>query len=85
MNYATAVRIFEVIQGTAFQIEALTAQDMIRMRGDHGAISDSEFDFVDTAVMAVAERLNISRVYTVDKRDFSTFRPKHCSYLTLLP
>jgi len=32
VNYPAAIRIFEVIQGTAFNIEGLTPADMIRMR-----------------------------------------------------
>jgi hypothetical protein len=35
--------------------------------------------------MAQAERLNIARIATFDRRDFSVFRPKHCEYLELLP
>ncbi|MHB8752071.1 MAG: hypothetical protein ACYDBJ_23125 [Aggregatilineales bacterium] len=36
-------------------------------------------------IMAVAERLNITDVYTLDQRDFSAFHPVHCPALTLLP
>jgi uncharacterized protein len=85
VNYPAAIRLFEAIQGTAFNIEGLTPADMIRMGEIMGQYRDSEFDFVDTALMALAERMNITRVYTVDKRDFATFRPRHCSHLTLLP
>jgi uncharacterized protein len=46
---------------------------------------DAEFDFVDTSIMAIAERLNIKQICTFDHRDFSIFRPKHCDYLKLLP
>jgi hypothetical protein len=35
--------------------------------------------------MALSERLNITQVCTVDRRDFSMFRPLHCDYLELLP
>jgi predicted nucleic acid-binding protein len=38
-----------------------------------------------TAQMGVAERLNITRIYTFDKRDFGVFRPKHTQYLELVP
>jgi predicted nucleic acid-binding protein len=46
---------------------------------------DSAFDFVDTAIMALAERLNIETVYTLDRRDFGIFRPRHCKFLKVLP
>jgi hypothetical protein len=33
----------------------------------------------------MAERLNITRACTFDRRDFSIFRPHPCDYLELLP
>ena len=58
---------------------------MWRMRLIMGQYEDIKFDFTDTAIMAQAERLNITRVATFDHRDFSIFRPTHCEYLELLP
>ncbi|SRR5260221_2260743 len=47
--------------------------------------ASAELDFVDCAVMALAERLNIKQVLTYDRRDFGIVRPAHCEFLTLLP
>lgn len=47
--------------------------------------ADANIDFVDCAIMAMAERLNISRILTVDQRDFRMFRPKHIPHFTILP
>ena len=47
--------------------------------------ADSKIDFVDCAIVAVAERLNISRILTVDQRDFRILRPKHISAFEILP
>jgi hypothetical protein len=47
--------------------------------------SDARLDFVDTLIVAIAERLNITRVLTLDRRDFQLIRPKHCSGFELLP
>ena len=46
---------------------------------------DAEFDIVDCCIMAIAERLNITRIATFDRRDFSIFQPRHCDFLQLLP
>ncbi|MFJ1458917.1 type II toxin-antitoxin system VapC family toxin [Nocardia sp. N2S4-5] len=40
---------------------------------------------VDAAVIAVAERLRITRVATLDHRHFRQVVPKHCDALELLP
>jgi predicted nucleic acid-binding protein len=47
--------------------------------------SDAKLDFVDTLIVAMAERLNITRVLTLDRRDFQLIRPKHCSAFEILP
>lgn len=46
---------------------------------------DSQIDFVDCVIVELAERLNISRILTVDRRHFTIVRPKHCAYLDVLP
>ena len=39
----------------------------------------------DASVVAVAERLGIAEVATLDRRHFSVVRPKHVPAFTLLP
>ena len=46
---------------------------------------DAEFDLVDCCIMALSERLNVTRICTFDRRDFPIFRPRHCVALELLP
>ena len=46
---------------------------------------DAELDYTDTSIMVVAERLNITRIFTFDRRDFGMYRPKHCDYFELVP
>ncbi len=59
--------------------------DLRRVREIAIAYADAEFDIVDCCIMAIAERLNITRIATFDRRDFSVFRPSHCEYFELLP
>jgi predicted nucleic acid-binding protein len=47
--------------------------------------SDSRIDFVDACIMALAERLSITRILTFDHRDFGLYRPAHCEAFELLP
>jgi len=68
-----------------FQLVALTSEDVQRAADILLTYADSQIDFVDATVMAVAERKNISTVLTLDKRDFQIFRPLHCPYFELLP
>lgn len=84
INYVRAVQVFARTR-TAFEISALTEPDMARMQQIMEQYQDAAFDFTDAAIVALAERLNITRVCTFDRRDFSMFRPAHCEYLELLP
>ena len=47
--------------------------------------SEAQIGFVDASVVALAERHQIRRVLTTDRRHFSMFRPKGLEYLELLP
>ena len=67
------------------QLEAVGMEDLARVRDIVDAYLDARFDIVDCCIMAIAERENISRVATFDRRDFSIFQPSHCDYLDLLP
>lgn len=47
--------------------------------------NDANIDFVDACIVAMAERLNITKILTIDRRHFSIFRPKHCKAFEILP
>lgn len=84
-SYRSAVKTYQYIHSEDFQIEPLTLQDRLRMDEIMQKYHDAEFDFVDMAIMAISERLSITQVCTFDQRDFSIFRPKHCSCLEIVP
>jgi predicted nucleic acid-binding protein len=67
------------------QLEALLIADLVRARDIMATYRDSKLDFVDCCIMALSERLNITRVCTFDYRDFSIFRPEHTSHLEIIP
>lgn len=72
-----------ITPGISFQ--ALSPTDIIRAREIMSVFLDSHLDFVDCCIMALSERLEVTRVCTFDRRDFAIFRPKHCDFLELLP
>lgn len=85
LNYDRAINEFERLQSQAFKIVHLTQDDMARMTEIMRQYASAAFDYTDTAMMALSERLNITQVYTFDQRDFRIFRPQHCPFLELLP
>lgn len=47
--------------------------------------ADSNIGFVDASIVALAERLGIRRLVTLDRRHFGLIRPRHCDALEILP
>jgi len=47
--------------------------------------ADMPLGAVDATVVAVAERLGLSEIATIDRRHFSVVRPRHIDAFTLLP
>jgi predicted nucleic acid-binding protein len=73
------------LTASATQLEALLLEDLVRVREILEHYADSQLDFTDAAIIAIAERRNIVRIFTLDRRDFSLIRPNHCDYFELLP
>ncbi len=67
------------------QLEPIAATDLGRVNQILEQYADSQLDFVDAVIVAIAERANITCVLTLDRRDFSLVRPKHCDYFEILP
>lgn len=68
-----------------FEHVPVTPTDLVRMAGLVRTYADFPLGAVDASVVAVAERLNLTRVATLDRRHFPAVRPAHCDALTLLP
>lgn len=74
----------DISTGRYTLIESLTA-DLDRVAELVAKYDNLPLGTVDASVIALAERLNITTVATLDRRDFSTVRPAHVPMLTLLP
>ena len=80
-----SIRLLTNLIETQVPLLPLELVDVIRSRDVMATYADNRFDFVDCCIMALAERLKVTKIYTFDRRDFSVFRPVHCDYLELLP
>jgi len=81
-----AMRLFvSSVTPETIQVESVTTEDFVRVHQILERYADNQLDFTDAAIVAIAERLNITRVYTLDRRDFSVIRPRHCDYFELFP
>jgi predicted nucleic acid-binding protein len=67
------------------QVADLVEEDYQRARELMERYADSNVGFVDSAVLAVVERLNEPKLATLDQRHFRMMRPRHVDVLRLLP
>ena len=66
-------------------LEHPTKMDMERVIVILEQYRAATFGMVDAVVMAMAERLKIEVVLTLDRRDFGSYRPRHCAAFHLVP
>jgi predicted nucleic acid-binding protein len=73
------------IGGGAYRLIHPSEADLVRAAELELVYADLRLGFVDASIIALAERLNETRIATLDRRHFSVVRPRHCPHLTLLP
>jgi uncharacterized protein len=67
------------------RLESIYFEDLERVNQILEEYADSQLDFTDATIIALAEKNNITRILTLDRRDFGFVRPRHCDYFELLP
>ena len=85
LGYPVLINFLQAILRGELKIERITSADLQRTTEILQQYADSKIDFVDCTIAAMAERLNIQRILTVDQRHFRLFRPRHCEYFIILP
>jgi predicted nucleic acid-binding protein len=79
-----AVFLRAVAAGDFVPVE-LTSDDYTRMADLVEQYADLPLGTSDASVIALAERLNVAEIATLDLRHFTVVRPRHVQALTLLP
>lgn len=85
MGHATMRHFIRTLNKSDVQLESIQKSDLLRVSEILDTYADSKLDFVDATIVAISERLNISQILTLDRRDFSIIRPKHCAHFDILP
>lgn len=66
-------------------LEPVKPADLLRMAELVARYSDLPLGTVDASVVAAAERLEVTTIATLDRRDFGVVRPRHVEAFELLP
>jgi predicted nucleic acid-binding protein len=75
----------EMIQVGAVEILPLGTDDVDRMRELMRKYRDLPMDLADAALVRVAERERLRRIFTLDRRDFQIYRPSRIGRFAIFP
>ncbi len=79
-----AIALLRDITAGAFRLEGVTDTDVARAIDLIEQYAGSAIGVVDASIVAVAERLNVTRILTGDHH-FHMIRPRHAAYFDLVP
>lgn len=77
--------LWRLLESDALKILSLDGSDIPRMRELMHKYRDLPMDLADAALVRVAEREELEKIFTIDRRDFQLYRPKGIRRFTILP
>jgi uncharacterized protein len=77
--------LWEMIEAGAVEILPLGIDDVSRMKQLMSKYRDLPMDLADAALVRVAERERLRRIFTLDRRDFQIYRPSRIGRFAILP
>lgn len=77
--------IWEMLERGALQLLPLQTPDVPRIRELMRKYADRPMNMADAALLRVAEREGIRKIFTIDRKDFAVYRLHNRVRLVLLP
>jgi len=77
--------LFRALAAGELQVEMITPGDAERIAALIETYADLGLGGTDASLIAVAERLEITRIATLDRRHFAVVRPNHSASFELVP
>ena len=77
--------LWAMIEMGAVEILLLNIDDVPRMKELMRKYRDLPMDLADAALVRVAERERLRRIFTLDRRDFQVYRPLRIGRFAILP
>jgi predicted nucleic acid-binding protein len=79
------IALWEMIESGAVELLPLGNEDVARMKELMRKYRDLPMDLADAALVRVAERERLRRIFTVDRRHFKIYRLSRIGRFTVLP
>jgi predicted nucleic acid-binding protein len=85
LGTAAEASLYDSIIEGDLTVETLRPQDWARIRELVETYADLALGGTDASLVAIAERLGVTRVATIDTTHFRVVRPTHCEAFELIP
>lgn len=87
LNFAWQAQtaLLEILELGAVELLPLRKNDVSRIKELMWKYRDLPMDLADAALVCVAEREKLRRVFTLDRRDFEIYRPARLGRLSIFP
>lgn len=84
-SWEAQAALWEMIETEVVVILALDRGDAPRMKELMRKYRDLPMDLADAALVRVAERERVRRVFSLDRRDFTVYRPEKIGRFSIIP
>ena len=78
-------KLQQMLELLNIEVVALSKTQLGRVYELMDKYNDLPMDFADAALTAACENQDIRYVFTLDRKDFSIYRPRHCARFKILP
>jgi hypothetical protein len=84
-SWRAQVALWEMLETGAVEILPIGFDDVSRMKELMRKYRDLPMDLADAALVRVAERERLRRIFTLDRRDFQIYKPSRIGRFTIFP
>ena len=84
-SWEAQAALWEMIVTESVTILPLEREDAPRMRELMRKYRDLPMDLADAALVRVAERESLRRIFSLDRRDFTVYRPAKLGRFSIIP
>lgn len=84
-SWEAQASLWEWLETGSVTVLPLMKDDMMRMKELMRKYRDLPMDLADAALVCVAEREKIRRVFTIDRKGFNVYRPSRLGRFLLIP
>src|SRR2546430_898793 len=77
--------LWQILESDALLMAELQEEDCFRMRELMRRYADLPMDLADAALVRVAERERLRRIFTMDRRSFEIYRPQVVRRFEIIP